>query len=250
MCVEYGTDMKLISSFGRGLKICRTLAMLALGLLLDIRAIAQPSITDEYKGEWGFSVEDQMDIKHMGQLSIHDCVGRRCQYSLMTGTDRSMCSSEGELQIHSESFASEIIAPENNSTAGDLCEVDLVRNGEDFISVSSKGSCESLCGLNALFDGDLPRLSKNRFYPASFNCYEFNSQIELAICTNRSLADLDNRLYELYDHARIASSPEGRKTLKAEQLKWLRERNRACAKSPTLTACLIDKYLNRIKQIN
>lgn len=247
MSTLFVTQAEIVSGW-RKLNICRIVVIV--GLFSAGTANGQSLFDERYSGEWGFSVEDQMDNKHLGTLSIHDCVNHHCQYSLMTGTERSMCSSEGELQIHSENFASEVVPSDRDSEEGDSCEIDLTLINKNYISVSSKGSCTRLCGLNASFDAELERLSAEQFYPTSFNCYEFTSRIELSVCTNKNLAELDTRLYKLYDQARDAASQENRQALKKDQLKWLRERDSTCAKSKVIKDCLKAVYLSRIEQLN
>jgi uncharacterized protein len=80
-------------------------------------------------------------------------------------------------------------------------------------------------------------------HAASFDCQKASTFVEKEICSNALLGKLDEALDENYKSMQAADFGASRKTLKAEQLKWLSTRNK-CA----TTKCIIDTYRKRVDE--
>ena len=89
------------------------------------------------------------------------------------------------------------------------------------------------------------------FYPTSFNCNRHISRVEMAICTDEDLAELDRELAKRHaEELRHAKkSPGVVKQLKARQKEWLEERNRACSGAESIQGCLKGEYERRLLEI-
>ncbi|MCX7091980.1 MAG: lysozyme inhibitor LprI family protein [Methylobacter sp.] len=80
-------------------------------------------------------------------------------------------------------------------------------------------------------------------HAAGFNCAKASTFVEKTICSEKQLSDLDDLLAQTYKKA--ASNVTDKKTLKSEQLVWLKNRNQ-CKD----TDCLKDVYEERIKELD
>ena len=79
----------------------------------------------------------------------------------------------------------------------------------------------------------------------SFNCAKAKTFVEKEICSNSQLGKLDDALSENYKGTLASNIGDGaRKDLRAEQKKWLSERNKC-----TNNMCLIDKYQKRVDEV-
>lgn len=77
----------------------------------------------------------------------------------------------------------------------------------------------------------------------SFNCNKASNNIEKAICSNSTLATLDNKLAEAYRRIReVSENPDNEKK---EQATWVRETRNACK----TVECLIQVYNERIDDL-
>jgi uncharacterized protein YecT (DUF1311 family) len=79
-------------------------------------------------------------------------------------------------------------------------------------------------------------------FAASFDCAKATTQIEKSICVEPGLSRLDGELGHLYESARHTAPDPA--SLKAEQVRWLEERNR-CEDE----GCLRKSYESRIAQL-
>lgn len=81
-------------------------------------------------------------------------------------------------------------------------------------------------------------------YSASFDCNKASSVIEKAICTDKTLGNLDDSLQQTYKKA--LENSQDTNTLKTGQLEWLKNvRNRCSDKD-----CLTQVYTSRLMELN
>lgn len=85
----------------------------------------------------------------------------------------------------------------------------------------------------ALGWGELKDLrEKNQKFSASFPCSKASTKTEKLICSDKQLSNFDVSISKLYKTARkIENAPKGAETVKANQRKWIKKRNRSCEKS-------------------
>jgi uncharacterized protein YecT (DUF1311 family) len=76
----------------------------------------------------------------------------------------------------------------------------------------------------------------------SFSCNAATGKVEVMICNNNNLAELDVELKKLYDQAKVSASLE---QLKAEQLNWLKNERNICISAE----CIFLAYQGRISQL-
>jgi uncharacterized protein YecT (DUF1311 family) len=80
----------------------------------------------------------------------------------------------------------------------------------------------------------------------SFDCAKATTPVEIAICSDSGLAQLDLAMVKIYNLARERTD---KRQLLAEQKKWIEELNQQCGSSPTINQCTREKYLTRIQQL-
>ncbi len=80
---------------------------------------------------------------------------------------------------------------------------------------------------------------------AEIDCGKARGADETAICENRSLLVLDERLADAMVFATADMSAPDRKKLDREQLDWVKKR-KSCGADP---ACLEETYLDRITEL-
>ena len=79
---------------------------------------------------------------------------------------------------------------------------------------------------------------------ASFDCAKAKTQIELAICANEALSDLDSRLMHAYQNALARSDDQN--AIKSDQRLWLKVVRNKCLNSE----CLVNAYRTRIEELD
>ncbi|MDR2199753.1 MAG: lysozyme inhibitor LprI family protein [Deltaproteobacteria bacterium] len=82
----------------------------------------------------------------------------------------------------------------------------------------------------------------------SFDCQKARSTVEIAICADRDLSDLDNRMAGLFQLAKTVPGVDS-KALTANQKAFLKERDDVCGKSRAITECLKERYALRVSQL-
>ena len=94
----------------------------------------------------------------------------------------------------------------------------------------------SLCGTNAWSASP------------SFDCAKASSEVEMMICKDAELAELERRLASLYA-VLLKNTPTSEQTmLKAEQRGWVKGRD-DCWKSDDLRGCVEAEYRSRIAEL-
>jgi len=84
---------------------------------------------------------------------------------------------------------------------------------------------------------------------SSIECARATTVIEETVCGNGALGTLDRKLVDVYAAASKAASAEQRNRLAADQQRWLNERD-ACGKSTDdRAACVKERYLQRIADL-
>lgn len=78
----------------------------------------------------------------------------------------------------------------------------------------------------------------------SFNCAKASNSVERIICSDSELAQLDVQLSSAYKKGLLQSGDPS--TLKADQLRWMREERAACS----TVACLTSAYSSRVAGLN
>src|SRR3569833_3777775 len=74
-----------------------------------------------------------------------------------------------------------------------------------------------------------PRLPAHK---PSIDCSNTNEPLEELLCADDDLAKWDGRMGQLYWSQIRQLSPDGRRTLKQQQLRWIRSRNMTCNYTP------------------
>jgi uncharacterized protein len=83
-------------------------------------------------------------------------------------------------------------------------------------------------------------------YAQSFDCAKASAAAERAICSDKSLGDLDATLAALFkDGLAAAGSDALRRSLVADERRWVAHRNATCA-APVQNGCLVKAYADRI----
>lgn len=95
---------------------------------------------------------------------------------------------------------------------------------------------------NASSAPQLVESDESPFAP-SFNCKNASRGMEVLICGDRELSQLDVALSVAYDAAKEKTNNIER--LKSEQIEWIKNSARPCSDK----ACLLDAYKNRIAQL-
>ena len=99
-----------------------------------------------------------------------------------------------------------------------------------------------LLGASALLSGTAVA---QRSVPG-IDCTKARSPIERAICANPGLITLDRAVAQAYDDA-LTRAPAERDPLRQEQLRWLKQRDAACAlPAAAIPACLQSQFTARI----
>ena len=83
---------------------------------------------------------------------------------------------------------------------------------------------------------------------ASFDCSRAEHPVELAICGNAALSELDERLAATFQRAR-GFSAEGDDSLLHEQRDWLRQTRQACAAHDATERCTEQRYGGRLDDL-
>ena len=80
-------------------------------------------------------------------------------------------------------------------------------------------------------------------FSASFDCAKANTFVEKEICADPLLSALDSALAENFRGMMTANFGGTPKSLKVEQLKWLKTRNKCSSNK-----CLVDLYRKRVDE--
>jgi uncharacterized protein YecT (DUF1311 family) len=81
----------------------------------------------------------------------------------------------------------------------------------------------------------------------SFDCSKASTPVELAICSDTRLSEIDANVALIFKEA--LSEVEDKNTFRAEQRQWLVQRDRECTQAADIKLCLAQHYVNRLKQI-
>jgi uncharacterized protein YecT (DUF1311 family) len=82
-------------------------------------------------------------------------------------------------------------------------------------------------------------------FPTSFDCAVAHSEVEAAICEDRSLATADRGLAKLF-RAALTGPAE---TVRAAQRSWLARRDATCASAEDKGSCLLQAYRERLVEL-
>jgi uncharacterized protein len=80
---------------------------------------------------------------------------------------------------------------------------------------------------------------------AGFDCQKATSTVERVICNNESLSGLDSEMSRVFKGIHENLDEAGRKSLKAEQLAWLRNTRNKCANEN----CVLNAYFSRLEAL-
>ena len=83
----------------------------------------------------------------------------------------------------------------------------------------------------------------------SFKCTSAGNIVEKAICADRELSLLDRQLAEAYRKAEYAVPPPEVRRLRAEQLEWIRGRNRCAVRTFDRHSCIAFLYEARLPRL-
>jgi uncharacterized protein len=82
----------------------------------------------------------------------------------------------------------------------------------------------------------------------SFDCAKATHEVEMLICKDAGLADLDRSLSSLYATVLKHTPASQQKGLKAEQRGWVKGRD-DCWKSDDMRGCVASEYRSRIDEL-
>ncbi|MBL0625352.1 DUF1311 domain-containing protein [Aeromonas jandaei] len=82
----------------------------------------------------------------------------------------------------------------------------------------------------------------------SFDCSKTSNDVEVLICKDQGLANLDKEMATLYPKAIANLSPEDRNSAKAQQRGWVKGRNE-CWKTQDMRNCIEYSYRLRISDL-
>jgi uncharacterized protein len=82
----------------------------------------------------------------------------------------------------------------------------------------------------------------------SFNCRRATHEVERMICKDGELADLDHELAALYERVLARTPARQQAELKAEQRRWISERN-DCQTASDARGCVKSAYEARIDEL-
>jgi uncharacterized protein len=82
----------------------------------------------------------------------------------------------------------------------------------------------------------------------SFKCSKDTHEIEALICQNDELAKLDVEMSKLYQRVLKATPASGQKSLKTEQISWVKGKN-DCWKDSDQVGCTRQSYQERMKEL-
>jgi uncharacterized protein len=86
----------------------------------------------------------------------------------------------------------------------------------------------------------------------SFDCVKATTPVELAVCSDASLAQLDRRMAEAYAlRLRLGSVYPDPAKVRSEQVDWLVKRDATCAEraDAALVTCLKSEYALRLQTL-
>jgi uncharacterized protein len=83
----------------------------------------------------------------------------------------------------------------------------------------------------------------------SFDCSKASTPVEIVICSNPSLANLDSEMASVYSAA-IKSNQSYGTAIRDNQRTWLKTRNKGCASTNHSVDCLAQLYQERIAELN
>jgi len=96
--------------------------------------------------------------------------------------------------------------------------------------------------------GAEPRAPSRPAARPSFKCHKARTDVEVAICSDATLAGMDREMAGLYTSKRKALDDYGREQLRSEQRGWRQTRDR-CARRIDMRICLVRQYEARVGQL-
>ena len=91
----------------------------------------------------------------------------------------------------------------------------------------------------------LPRVRPQPSVEPSFDCHKAQSTIEMTICSNDELSNLDAQMGVLYRKVVDSAPQSNREAIKSDQRTWLRQREQCSSNAP----CIEEKLNARIRQL-
>ncbi|MDR0548716.1 MAG: lysozyme inhibitor LprI family protein [Deltaproteobacteria bacterium] len=82
----------------------------------------------------------------------------------------------------------------------------------------------------------------------SFDCAKASTAMELVICGDETISEMDAYMAQLYTSLRHAPGVDKNALLKSQR-NFVRQRDQACARSGDALNCLFDWYQNRINEL-
>ncbi len=97
----------------------------------------------------------------------------------------------------------------------------------------------ALCGTGAAIGASAPAEA------ASFNCVRAKAPVEVAICNDPGLGEMDEQMASLYFRLTNTAPGWAVRQVKSEQSGWIRQRN-ACGYDIGCIASAYDRRINRL----
>lgn len=228
--------------YHRWMKQVNTLRMISMacvvvGLFSQVDAAAEDKYSGAWQGEWAWG-----DNEPSGTISIYDCVQESCIFILQSGSSQGVCDLSGKILLKSETSA--VYTPDKTDST---CRFKLTQKRQTLdIEEDTKG-CREFCGPAGDFGSGYTRYSRIRYYIPSFECRKAKSKIEISICGDEKLSNLDRDLSNAFQ---VAKTHAKDKSLVSEQKRWVLKRNQTCLSDMNLKKCLEISYEERIKDLN
>ncbi len=175
------------------------------------------------------------------RLFIGSCLGQTCEMivstSILSGDN---CGGGGQLHIDSATTATATLQGSSESRAKCTLVLNLhEENNQRSISIKNQGGdCGYYCTPKCSFERSFPFRSTARFYGDDIpGCFLARSKALLAVCTDKSLADLQRSWMSLLDE----TSHLTRRSGQSKQIQSDRARDQAqakCSSSEDPAGCL------------
>ena len=227
----------------------RMRACLALLLLSVMFGVLPAQQLSPWQGEWGFFTGEDAQVGQ--RLSIHDCQGTVCRFSLesRSGGGDAGTSTDESLTIQSDTSATATLP---GATVGAVCILHFDRQTSPTPAIIVQGigdTCVSYYSTSAAItmDGTYPlRSTGNYTGPHSDECFLDNSPSRTAICAHPNLANLEQNWQDLAEEYPLQpqTSNDQSAYVHAEQLD--ESILRSCDSDATPATCLTTRYTNDI----
>ena len=177
-------------------------ARFALGLFVvagTLGSLSAQHPTSVWAGEWGQFQRIQLaGAQYEGAaLSVTDCVGQHCTFTLQVKGSKSHGDGSGDLQIESDREAVAHLKVSGNYKCSPLLE--MTGTADPVITVKSQDEgCSDFCTPGASFVHSYPLHSRAAFFGSDIAaCYAAPGPAQTALCASQPLSQQENQWMRL-----------------------------------------------------